>query len=31
VFKHDVAVQGVLRVQQAGDIDMGGFTAGPQP
>jgi len=30
-FAGNVAVKGVLRVQPAGDIDMGAYTAGPQP
>lgn len=31
VFKSDVSVQGVLRVPQSGDLDMGVFTQGAQP
>jgi len=31
VFVQSVSVQGVLRVNPAGDLNMGAFTAGPTP
>jgi hypothetical protein len=31
VFKHDVSVQGVLRVPESGDLSMGAFTDGTRP